>query len=114
MALGLVPPYVAQPPAAVASFAVNIPISTDVSAALGTATLGSVGTHRMIDTSAGDADVTATCCVGPPTVSGSLIVQVVTALAAGHSYQIEYGYAKAPPDDTGELLPAIQPITCQY
>lgn len=112
MAIGAIPPYVASPTAQVASRG-KVGIPTDLTAGLAGSALATIVSTQLIDTETGQ-DVTATSCVGNPTISGTSVVQVVDNLVSGHAYQLWYTYTRSPSGVTGEELPAMQPIQVQY
>lgn len=107
------PPYVGTPTAQVAS-GMEVNVYLDVAAALGTGqSVAAIQSAKLTDSTTG-ADVTATSCVGSPTVSGTKLVQVVKALTPGHGYLLTFLWTMTPPDFTGEQLEGIQPIQCAY
>lgn len=113
MAIGVQPPYYGQPAAQVAS-GMEVNVYVDVAQALGTGqSVAAVQSTALTDQESGQ-DVTATSCVGAPTIAGTRLVQVVRSLVAGHSYLLTFAYTLTPADFTGEQLIAVQPIVCQY
>lgn len=107
------PPYVGDVPARVGS-KMEVNVYIDVAAALGTGqSVAAIQSATLTDSTSG-TDVTATSCVGSPTVSGTKLVQVVHALTPGHNYLLTFLWTMAPPDFTGEQLEAIEPVICDY
>ena len=107
------PPYVGTPTAQVGS-RMEVNVYLDVAAALGSGqTVAAIQSATLTDSTSG-ADVTATSCVGSPTVSGTKLIQVVKSLTPGHNYLLTFLWTMTPADFTGEQLEGIQPIQCAY
>lgn len=54
-----------------------------------TVNAGGAPTAFLYDESDGDANVSATCLVGTPTVSGNIVTPILTALELDHNYRLE-------------------------
>lgn len=107
------PPYVGDVPARVGS-KMEVNVYIDVAAALGSGlSVAAIQSATLLDRTT-DVDVTATSCVGAPTVSGTKLVQVIHALTPGHNYLLTFLWTLTPADFTGEQLEAIQPVICDY